>query len=253
MSVLDDMIVTEIHTPQTVFSEKGNSFHMENRPSFGLSLCTGGQITYTMGGREYISDEGCAILLPQGGTYSLSRDKTGTFPLINFKCQPIDCDTIQVFPLKNPEVCLRQYDRVKSLSLFGGNRLRIFSAFYELLDSISKEQADKHGSLYPVVEYIKANFANAKLNNTELAKQAGISEVYLRKLFSAHYNTTPKQYILDVRIQKAKQLLIDTPYKITTVAEACGFSSPYHFCRAFKERTGLTPTQFTVQNRVSNI
>ena len=56
--------------------------------------------------------------------------------------------------------------------------------------------------------------------------------------------------ILDIRIGKAKQLLADGTQKISAVSEACGFSNPYHFCRAFKQRTGLTPSQYMQQNRL---
>ena len=226
---------------------------MAERPHFGLSLCRSGQITYYMDGKEYISDPGSAVLLPQGSSYSLYRDKEGFFPLINFACEHLDCRTITVFPLDNPDICLKHFDRVLELSLVPENRLRMFSAFYDLLDCVSGARISKSSILRPAISYIEKHLSNPMLSNTELAKQIGVSEVYLRKLFSAHYNTTPKQYILDIRIQKAKQLLIGTPYKITAVAEVCGFSSPYHFCRAFKERTGLTPTQFAVQNRIYNI
>ena len=73
--------------------------------------------------------------------------------------------------------------------------------------------------------------------------------VYLRKLFAAKYNISPKQYILDTRIQKAKHLLTNSPYSITAIGTDCGFSSVYIFSRCFKGRVGLTPSEYAKINR----
>ena len=49
----------------------------------------------------------------------------------------------------------------------------------------------------------------------------------------------------------AKQLLSEGQKKISAIAEECGFSSTYHFCRSFKERVGTTPSEFRSQNTIS--
>ena len=54
-------------------------------------------------------------------------------------------------------------------------------------------------------------------------------------------------------IAKAKQLLSDGVFKTGVIAEKCGFSNPYHFCRVFKEKTGLTPTHYANSNRIYKI
>lgn len=50
-----------------------------------------------------------------------------------------------------------------------------------------------------------------------------------------------------------KALFTEGTEKIGAVAEACEFSSPYHFCRIFREKTGLTPTAYRQQNRIYTI
>lgn len=66
MISFDEMVVTNIRQPTVVYTKKGTFFTMESRQSFGLSFCLGGQITYTMNGKKYISDPDHAILTPQG-------------------------------------------------------------------------------------------------------------------------------------------------------------------------------------------
>ena len=250
---LKSILVTDISRPITVHAAKGKIFHKANRESFGLSLCISGQITYTMGSEQYVSKPGYAVLLPQGASYSLYADSTGFFPLIDFQCQGLQTDRIIVLPLKNPQACIMDYKAIMELSLFKGNRLRIYSVFYDLLYKLFDEEQPHDNQLYPVIQYIERNFSDPTLTNRILAKQISTSEVYLRKLFFARYNTTPKQYILDIRIRKAKQLLLDTPLTVTAISESCGFSSVYHFSRAFREKTGMTPTQYAKLNRIYKI
>ena len=253
MSILDNIIITAIEPPIVVHSKKGKFFQMKNRRCYGLSLCTSGQITYTMNEKRYVSNQNNAILLPQGGAYSLYGDKEGIFPVVNFSCENFHCNEIVVLPLENPQACIKDIERLKDLFLQDGNNLKIYHTFYELLDKVSSANSQKQNPLDPVIKYIAENIQSPELSNTCLARQCGISEVYLRKLFSVHYNITPKQYVLDIRIRKAKQMLCDTPFTIVAISEACGFASVYHFCRVFKQRTGLTPTQYAVNNRVLKI
>ena len=105
----------------------------------------------------------------------------------------------------------------------------------------------------PAIRYIESNYQSPGLSNAELAKECNISEVYFRKIFTETYKTTPKQFIVDIRINKAKQLLSDGFLKVGTVAELCGFSNQYHFCRLFKEKTGVTPTEYMKRNRIFKI
>lgn len=250
---LSDIIVTEVEQPVIVPSKKGRTAKMENRESFGLSLCIRGQITYTLGEKTYVSHPGNAVILPQGGTYTLVGDKEGLFPVINFKTDNFHCDEIIVLPLEKPLLCIQDFEDLKHSFLNNESNFKKFGIFYSLLDKVCCASKQKHTPLDAVVKFIEENIQNPELSNVMLAKQIGISEVYLRKLFTVHYNVSPKQYILDFRIKRAMQMLTETPITITDVAEKCGFSSVYHFCRAFKQRTGQTPTQYAITNRVYKI
>lgn len=253
MYVLDNLVVTEVYSPIVVHSKKGRVFQMTNRSRYGLSLCMSGQITYTMNGKKYVSNENNAVLLPRGGTYSLIGDKEGLFPVLDFECDNCSCSEILILPLDNAQACIQNFESLKNLFLHSESKLKIFSSFYDLLSKVSAASTLKHTPLHTVMGCIAENIQDPKLSNTYLAKQIGISEVYLRKLFLSHYQITPKQYILDIRINKAKQMLCDTPFSVASIAEACGFSNIYHFCRIFKQRTGLTPTQYAENNRLFKI
>ncbi len=247
-----DIIITNIDAPFVVHSKKGQSTVMTQRRCFGLSLCKSGQITYHMNGKRFVSNKSNATILPQGATYSLNWEDDGYFPVINFYCENFICNEITVLPLKNPTACLNTFEMLNKL-YNNGTRFDIFSCFYKLLGEVSSVSENNTGVLTPAIRHIESNLSDTALSNQQLAHVLGISEVYLRKLFLKELNVTPKQYVLKMRMQKAKQLLIDTPYSVTAIAEECGFSSLYHFCRAFKQHTGLSPTEYTLNNRALEI
>lgn len=107
--------------------------------------------------------------------------------------------------------------------------------------------------LAPAISLIEKEFSNPKLTNSDLARECIISEIYFRKIFTEKYKLSPKQYLIEVRINKAKQLLTDGFLKINAVASQCGFTNQYHFSRIFKEKTGFTPTEYSRRNKIQQI
>lgn len=252
MDLFQNTTVTEVEELYTVHFPKDRIVRMQDRPSFGLSFCVSGQLTYTMGSQQFLSDPEHAILLPKGGSYHIHGDKEGIFPVINFQCSGLPCDRIVSIPLNNPQSCLRDCEALQRLLRLGGSRMQVFSTFYSLLEKTAAMQRD-NDPLLPAIRCIEENLTDPSLNNLNLAEAANISETYLRKLFHGQYHTTPKQYILEQRLQKAKLLLADTSLSVTEISEKCGFSSVYHFCKAFKTRTGVTPTGYAESHRRQNI
>lgn len=84
---------------------------------------------------------------------------------------------------------------------------------------------------------------------TIIAEEIGISTRQLERLFGRYLNCSPKKYFVDIRLQRARNLLIQTERSVTEVALACGFDSPGHFARAYRTQFGITPTQ--QQNKIT--
>lgn len=247
MELLNRITITAVEEITTVASPHGRCFSMKNRPTYGLSFCNSGQITYRHRGKEYISDHNHAIILPKNESYTLFSDKTGEFPLINFQCDGLDTDTFLCYRLENPESYLTDFERMNRLFLFERNRARVMSIFYDLIARMVAEEIKPKSPLAAAVAYLEQHYNDPLLTNTRLAQIIGISEVYFRRLFIRQYGATPKQYISEIRIRKAKQMLTSHTDSITCVSEQCGFTNVYYFCRAFKGHTGLTPTEYRKQ------
>ena len=73
-----------------------------------------------------------------------------------------------------------------------------------------------------------------------------MSRKYFTKLFSTYYEVTPKQYLLNCQIDYARKLLLSSgeEYSVSDVAERCGFSNVYYFSKLFKQRVGITPSEY---------
>jgi len=241
---MNNIIVTKIEELYTVHSPKGRYFEMKERPCYGLSLCIDGQITYTHRGRTFVSDPGHAVLLPKGQSYALYGDKKGAFPVIDFQCTGFEGTDFMVFSLQEPEVFIKDFQRMQALE---AQPLKQMGLFYKLLARLVAPRAELQPHLQSALHYIDLHWQESGLTNGQIAGATGISEVYLRKLFDRQFGTSPKQYILDLRLERAKQLLREPDKSVTAVAEDCGFSGVYHFCRSFKEKVGLTPTQYRKQ------
>ncbi len=78
----------------------------------------------------------------------------------------------------------------------------------------------------------------------EASRKYRINKYRLCREFSAHYQTTPLQYLNQVRIQRAKELLLTTDEKVCDIGQLVGIENTNHFIRLFKEKTGVTPLAF---------
>ena len=80
---------------------------------------------------------------------------------------------------------------------------------------------------------------------SDVASQTGVGERYLRKLFSQYLNLSPLDYLNQIRINKAIELLRNTEMSVKEVCFACGFQSPQYFSRIFKQQMGISPREVT--------
>ena len=74
-----------------------------------------------------------------------------------------------------------------------------------------------------------------------LAKDVGMSTRQLERLFRRYLNRSPKRYYMELRLQKARNLLMQTDMSVINVALACGFASPSHFSKCYRAQYSTTP------------
>jgi len=97
------------------------------------------------------------------------------------------------------------------------------------------------------LEYIHREYERPTLGIKELAEQIHLNPSYVSVLFKEETNQTFSDYVLGLRLRKAKELLLDTDMKIYEIAERTGFSTSKYFVKVFREKERLTPKQFREQ------
>lgn len=137
-----------------------------------------------------------------------------------------------------------------------GYQLRTKILLLEMIEYLLKEKA-----------FLQANFANntdiqrelitfiqkhytEKITLSMLAQEFHLSEKYVSWYFKEHFSISFMQYVLHLRMSKAKDMLVSTDLSITEVALACGYPSVNLFIRNFKEVHGVTPLQYRKQTYV---
>ncbi|WP_289291134.1 helix-turn-helix domain-containing protein [Bacteroides sp. 41_26] len=97
-------------------------------------------------------------------------------------------------------------------------------------------------SLKKAIAYIRLNY-QSEITMNDVAEYAGISERYLRRLFSQYLNLSPLDYLNQMRINRAIELLRNTEMSVKEICYLCGFRSPQYFSRIFKQQMGISPRE----------
>lgn len=78
----------------------------------------------------------------------------------------------------------------------------------------------------------------------DMARRANLSVSRFREVFKKTFDMPPHKYLMHIRIQHAKELLINTEYSVEKIAEYCGFADIHHLSKTFKKMVGITPSFF---------
>ncbi len=133
-------------------------------------------------------------------------------------------------------------------------KIKEYSNFLKLLYELityklnTAEEYKVDMKLGKAVQYMKMNFYKS-VTVEELSRISGYSTSHFRKLFVNIYSVSPQEFMLNYRIQKAKELLIDEEEKsIEEISDIIGMCNPSYFCRVFKKKTGISPYKYKKEN-----
>jgi len=132
-----------------------------------------------------------------------------------------------------------------------------------ILDRIRNEQDRQHVPLMARVGLFHENLIEAAalmeanleepLSLDEIASLVGVSRRQIERLFKRYVGEVPTKYYLDMRLRRARALLLQTPMSIMEVAVACGFQSPPHFSKCYKDLFGHTPSAERQDSRLATL
>ncbi len=217
-----------------------------------------GRSVYRVGDRELVADPNNILFIPKGTEYYIEVEKQGACIVIEFDI----CDT-------DEELCCGEYffnnsrdiiNTAKNIlhywSLKGpAFEAKCLSEMYNIItqiatiDSYSNTLAGKYRMIHKSIKYIEANYSDCDLYTTQLAEISEIGETYYRNIFISVFNMPPTKYIQMYRIEKAKEMLVNTDLSLDEIAIKVGFANSSYLCKVFKTTVGITPLAFAKKAR----
>ena len=170
-----------------------------------------------------------------------------------FTCDKLISEKIEVYP------CRQYFNEIKPLfekirntwtSKDVGYKSTCVALLYQIFAMMEKKNNASYlsNSQYKIIEkslgYIDENYLKPSLACSDLAKISGVSMPYYNKLFAKKFSISPKQYILNKKLDYAKDLIVSSNLSISEIAEKSGFQSVYHFSRLFKNHFNMSPKSY---------
>lgn len=183
-------------------------------------------------------------------TLSNTSDNDLSYYFISFFCEP-DFD-FEINTVTKDANVLGLFKDISKAHRSGAHlsKIRVAELFLRLLHLLcslklqkSKDYTDNY-KLLSTVEYININYYK-KITPEFLCELSGYSPAHLRRLFVKNFGVPPMEYILNKKIDMAKEILLDAPEKTTQeVADLVGFCSASYLCKIFKSKVGLSPIEY---------
>ena len=148
------------------------------------------------------------------------------------QCHPSD-EAYQFTTLEQVKFRCRELEDIRA------HLQELLARLVSSLDTLSS----KGRVIYDVQRYIQANYAK-ELSVSDIAAQVYLTPTYLCYLYKKNTGKTLNEYVTEVKMQKAKELLKNHALKLSDVAEMLGFHSANYFTRTFTKQYGITPTAY---------
>jgi AraC-like DNA-binding protein len=251
--VLINVSVKDVLCAIYVAPKTGKTYH-NNRPSHGLVLnddnsyktyCfTDGTVLKTLPNDLYYLPKGSSYKVigadsDFGGCYAINFD--ADFICQPFKIKPRD----KVGALR--DFCLAE----KSYRLNQDNSLlTIKKVIYDILIRIVNDIDAKYTPnsklevILPAIKKLEEDFNQNDITVSSLASLSGVSEAYFRRLFNEKFGISPREFIIQKRIDYAKKLLKSGQFSVGEISLLCGYAEQCHFSREFYKRVGVSPKDF---------
>lgn len=198
--------------------------------------------------KNYPFEPGCTVIVPPGVLHGSATNTElnaiylkGSFNLL--------------FHLKTPVVLRdnRNNEARQLINLMYNNRfgnkeylLSLSDAFIHFLATNIEFEDETGRAVNEIIEHFTQHALDPNLNPTEILKNSGYAEDYIRAKFKKVTGKTPKAFLSDIRINHAKFLMeaFGSSLPLSEVAEVCGFTDYVYFSKRFKSITGKSPREY---------
>lgn len=259
MQTFDEkIIITGIHTIAKINTPKGMHEFPPKLPHNELIFKTNGHSVVTVANNTEEEKPGTIRVMPADidfGYYSstVTDDSCEVVDIFFDTNIPISDTVFYIDNMNTTEtrqLILNIYNAWKGKA--SGYYAKSMSILYKLISFIQREcsysylPSETYKKIEPAIQYIEAHaFDDEQFDYKHLSELCGISYSYLRTLFAKKYKMSPQYYVQHLRLLHACDLLATGLYNVTNVSEMSGFQSLSYFSRAFKNKFGVSPNEYS--------
>lgn len=238
--------IVDLHDYDSVTSVK-----IEKSPYRSIIYCFSGKPTLDFGEKtmnldaeNYCvckSDAEIEIASAENFSITVARILGGVFPFFNCETFSDENDGAIAFCLNRARECFLDNDSKTQPVLDAlGNLIVCYVAF-------SYGKNSDAGLCEKIKNALAENYQNSSFEISAYLKNLPLSEDYLKRMFKKQYGVTPHDYLVKIRLERAKMMLSSVSrfdYTIKSVASSCGFNDPLYFSRLFKKRFNMSPLAY---------
>lgn len=245
---ITDFVITHFKSALFVHDHQGKRTEFSSRHYSCFIITIKGCICFTHAGGRLYADPQHPVFLPKGLHYINECLEEADSYLFNFDTlkqhsTPLELAAVSPAFVAARHKTIMQY--ASGIPFSSPNIMGILSELYALAQELFTHEEPLSASdktLKKAVQYMQAHYMETTLTIEVIAQNCFVSEVYLRRLFVHKYNTTPFQFLTDVRMKRA-DMLAKEKRPIKEIALDVGYSDVYQFSRAYKKHFGYPPSK----------
>lgn len=232
------------------------------RENYLIHIVASGRGIFRVLGKEYEISAGNAFIIYPGIStyYKADRKDPWSYMWVGFNGFAAE-ETVErigftrenpVIPMENTDelsACMERIFEARQLTYV--NELKRMSAFYELLATMMEfNQAGRAEKNYSDTVYVKMardlilSMFSTKIKISDIADRIGINRSYLSNIFKQEMKMSPQAFLIQVRLERAAQLLRETDMPVGNIAASVGYNDALSFSKAFKHKYNISPSEY---------
>lgn len=223
------------------FLHKKGIFEVKARPYAALSFRVNGTGAFEIGNTRLISKPGDVLFLPANTPYKVEYS-VGESIVVHFEhCNYFEAENV-CFE-KRLEIATR-FQRLLEAWNQQHSVNQAKSIIYDILEKMANDQKTSISdtAVANCVCYMDEHFCDPKLDIETVCGVAFISVSSLQRAFAKYFEMSPKQYLIQLRMNRALELLTENELSVKEISFVCGFTDEKYFSRAFKKKYGYPPS-----------
>ena len=215
------------------------------RPCWILHFVISGKGIYRLNGNEYFVNPGEIFVIPPYVETYYEADNLSPwyYTWIGFEC---DTDIPEIFkqPIIKCAECGKIFDEMRNASSMQNGKSAYLSAkIWELVSMLLETGNKETDYIEQALNCINSEYMT-DISITSLAKRLNIDRCYFSAMFSKKTGISPSQYLLNIRLEKAAELMVKHGEPPSVASLSVGYSDIYNFSKMFKKKYGLSPRQY---------